>query len=128
MNPTIVESIHETLKRVRAEIARLQAMESNLAQFEKGEGDAPPVVETPRQEPKKRRRAPTGALPNAILDALKSGPKTNAQLREHIKASGYIYSLEPEVVRQACHKLKKERPAKIKATGEGQGMKYALAK
>lgn len=125
MNPTIVESIHETLKRVRAEIARLQAMEANLSQFERGEAVMPAPT---RSEPAKRRKAPTGALANAILDALKSGPMTNAQLREHIKASGYIYSLEPEVVRQACHKLKKEKPAKIKATGEGQGMKYALAK
>lgn len=119
-------SVRATIALIRAEKAWLEKTEASLVAIL----GTPSLREqrTPRQANGKRRRAPKGALDNAILTALSSGPMSNAELREHIKKSGYIYSLAPEIVRQACHKLKKEKPPKIKATGEGQGMKYSLAK
>jgi hypothetical protein len=125
---TIAQSIAETVKQAKAQLASTRKDEARLvamiAALEGFEGGPTPAVHTKA----KRLRAPKGALDNAILDSLKSGAKTNGELREHIKSGGYRYALTPELVRQRCQALKLAKPPQIKATGEGQGMKYALAK
>lgn len=119
MQNEIASSIKDTRHKIGAEIKRLQKMLDALGSLE---GEA--VERAPRIT--KRLKAPTGALANAILVDLASGPKTNAELRESLKAGGYRFALTPEGVRQQCFALKKSK--KIKADGEGQGMKYHLAK
>lgn len=126
---TIVESIRKTVVQAKAqlaasqsEVARLTAMIAALEGFDKG------VAAMPAPRLTKRLRAPKGTLDNAILDSLKSGAKTNKELRDHIKSGGYRYSLTPELVRQRCQAMKLAKPPQIKASGEGQAMKYTLNK
>lgn len=111
------------LVQVRAEIQKLQAVESALM----GVTTLPSVPRAKEKPAPSRQKAPNGTLQTAITKLLSHGKKlTNGEIRAALEKQKYEYSLRPELVRQTLVKMKKNK--EVVGVEDGGEVRYGLAK
>ncbi len=112
MNDDTKQMMQETLAKISAEIARLQAVENTLraALSQQAVKTAPRAIRGPR--------APSGALEQAIREALKGrGGLVNREIRAKLVKAKYPYSLDPLHIGKALAAMAEAKELKLALKG-----------